>query len=157
MSVLAYVGLGSNLGPREHHIESALVELDRGQGIHLLRKSPLYETAPVGGPPQGKYLNGVAEIEAEIPAADLLSCLLAIEERLGRVRRERWGPRVIDLDLLLYGSEEFEEPQLILPHPRLREREFVLRPLADLDRDLPIPPDGEKVGDLLDAIQEVTR
>jgi 2-amino-4-hydroxy-6-hydroxymethyldihydropteridine diphosphokinase len=153
MAVIGYVGLGSNLGSREAHIEAALGEMARAEGIRVRRRSPLYETDPVGGPPQGKYLNGVAELEVEIPAEDLLAALLEIERRLGRERRVRWGPRVIDLDLLLYGEEVRRGPDLVLPHPRLREREFVLRPLADLRRDLPVPPDGVTVGDLLEAAE----
>ena len=152
MTTIGYVGLGSNLGPRRENIEAALREISRAPGIRVRRTSPLYETDPVGGPPQGSFLNGVAEVEAEMAADELLSLLQEIEERLGRRRTTRWGPRVIDLDLLLYGDEVRPGPGLILPHPRMQEREFVLRPLADLNRDLPVPPEGRTVGELLDAL-----
>lgn len=157
MPTLAYVGLGSNLGRRAEQIEAALAEISRARGVRLRRCSPLYETDPAGGPPQGKYLNGVAEVESDLPARELLSLLLEVERRLGRTRSERWGPRTIDLDLLLYGSEVLDEPGLALPHPRMRERDFVLRPLADLDRDLTVPPDGRSVGELLDSIDTELR
>lgn len=149
---LAYIGLGSNLGPRKAKIQEALEALRGASGLSLLRHSPIYETAPVGGPPQGDYLNAVAEVRVEVPARELLTLLLEVEARLGRVRMERWGSRAIDLDLLLYGTEVRVETDLVIPHPRLREREFVLRPLADLAREMPIPPDGRRVGDLLEEI-----
>lgn len=153
MTTIGYVGLGSNLGPRRENIESALREIALAPGVRLRRMSPLYETDPVGGPPQGSFLNGVAEVEAEMAAAELLLLLQGIEERLGRRRTTRWGPRVIDLDLLLYGDEVSPGPGLVLPHPRMKEREFVLLPLADLNRELPVPPTGRSIGELLDALQ----
>lgn len=153
MGTIGYVGIGSNLGDREGNIEAALRELARVPGVRLRRRSPLYETDPVGGPPQGRFLNGVAEVELQIPPGELLSVLLRIEEMLGRERTVRWGPRAVDLDLLIFGDEVREEADLVIPHPRLAEREFVLRPLADLDRDLPVPPGGRTVGSLLDALQ----
>ena len=153
MAAIAYVGLGSNLGSREERIEAALGSLSRAAGVKVLRRSPLYETDPVGGPPQGKYLNGVAEIESRLSPSDLLSLLLRVEKEMGRRRGVRFGPREVDLDLLLYGDEVRDGPDLFLPHPRMRDREFVLRPLADLDPDLRVPPDLARVGDLLRRIQ----
>ena len=157
MSTVAYIGLGSNEGAREERIAAALAEIARSPGVRLRRRSPLYEMEPVGGPPQGKYLNGVAEVESEIPAGDLLILLLGVEAKLGRIRGVRWGPRPIDLDLLLFGGEVHDRPELTIPHPRLREREFVLRPLADLDGTIPIPPDGAAVADLLAKLGEGRR
>ena len=149
MSTVAYVGLGSNQGPREGLIDAALRTMARAAGVRRLRRSPLYQTDPAGGPPQGPYLNGVVEIEVDLCARDLFSLLEEIEDRLGRRRTVRWGPRVIDLDLLIFGGEVHEGPDLIVPHPRMGEREFVLRPLCDLNSDLPVPPDGRSAADLL--------
>ena len=139
----AYVGLGANLGDREATIRAALAELPG-----LVAVSELRETDPVGVVDQPAFLNGAAALETELSARELLDALLAIERELGRERRERWGPRTIDLDLLLYGEERIDEPGLTVPHPRLHERRFALEPLADLDPELVIPGRG-RVGDLL--------
>lgn len=139
----AYVGLGANLGDREATIRAALAELPG-----LVAVSELRETEPVGVVDQPPFLNGAAALETELSARELLDALLAIERELGRERRERWGPRTIDLDLLLYGEERIDEPGLTVPHPRLHERRFALEPLADLDPELVIPGRG-RVGDLL--------
>jgi 2-amino-4-hydroxy-6-hydroxymethyldihydropteridine diphosphokinase len=144
---LAYVGLGSNLGDRESLIRSA------AEQIGALRLSELRETEPWGYEKQPKFLNAVAEIETELPPRRLLDHLLDVEARLGRERvGPKWGPRTIDLDLLLYGDETIDEPGLVVPHPRLLEREFVLEPLADLVPWLKIPGDGT-VHDALAGLQ----
>jgi 2-amino-4-hydroxy-6-hydroxymethyldihydropteridine diphosphokinase len=153
MATLAYVGLGSNLGEREEMIQAALDAIARSRGIRLLRCSSVIETDPVGGPPQGRFLNAVAEVEVEIGPRDLLHRLLAMEEGMGRIRGERWGPRTIDLDLLLYGEEVRDEGDLVVPHPRMRDRLFVLRPLAELDGSLRIPPGEETVEAILDRME----
>jgi 2-amino-4-hydroxy-6-hydroxymethyldihydropteridine diphosphokinase len=140
---LAYVGLGSNLGDREATIRAALDALPGVVAVSRLR-----ETEPVGVMDQPPFLNGAAAVETELPPRELLETLLAIERQLGRERRERWGPRTIDLDLLLYGAETIDEPGLTVPHPHLHERRFVLEPLADLDQDLVVPGRG-RVRDLL--------
>jgi 2-amino-4-hydroxy-6-hydroxymethyldihydropteridine diphosphokinase len=129
--VRAYVGLGSNLGDRAAYLLLGLSALSRLPKTHLLRLSPVYETDPVG-PPQPPYLNMVAELETELSPKGLLAEMLRIEKALGRERRERWGPRTLDLDLLLYGDLVLEEAGLSVPHPRLHERAFVLVPLLDL-------------------------
>jgi len=139
----AYVGLGANLGDREATIRAALAELPG-----LVAVSELRETDPVGVVDQPAFLNGAAALETELSARELLDALLALERELGRARRERWGPRTIDLDLLLYGEERIDEPGLTVPHPRLHERRFALEPLADLDPELVVPGRG-RVGDLL--------
>jgi len=134
---LAYVGLGSNLGDRE-----AVIRRAAGL-IGARRLSSLLETEPWGYADQPKFLNAAAEIETALTPRQLLVHLLDVERRLGRERiGPRWGPRTIDLDLLLYGDETVEEPDLVVPHPRLAEREFALRPLAELVPSLKIPGNG---------------
>ena len=150
----AFVGIGSNLGEPERQIGSALEELAVEDGIELVAVSTLRETEPVGYADQPNFLNGAAKIETELPPGELLARLLAIESRLGRVRGEgpRFGPRTIDLDLLLYGSETIDEPGLTVPHPRLAERRFVLEPLAELAPLLEVPGLGSVQG-LLAGLQ----
>jgi 2-amino-4-hydroxy-6-hydroxymethyldihydropteridine diphosphokinase len=137
----AFVGIGSNLGEPERQIAAALEQLAAEEGIELVAVSTLRQTEPVGYLDQPNFLNGAAQLETELPAGELLERLLAIEARLGRVRGEgpRFGPRTIDLDLLLYGDETIDEPGLTVPHPRLAERRFVLEPLAELAPGLEIP------------------
>ena len=139
----AYVGVGANLGDREATIRAALAALP-----DVVAVSELRETAPVGVVDQPPFLNGAAALETELSPRELLDLLLEVERRLGRERRERWGPRTIDLDLLLYGAERVDEPGLTVPHPLLHERRFALEPLLDLDPDLVVPGHG-RVTDLL--------
>jgi 2-amino-4-hydroxy-6-hydroxymethyldihydropteridine diphosphokinase len=139
----AFVGLGSNLGEREAMIRAALEELARLPETTLERASSLYDTEPVGETQQPNFLNAVAQIETGLTARQLLWNLLLIEKRLGRVRTRRWGPRSIDLDLLLYGSEVVDEPDLRVPHPELLRRSFVLVPLVELDPLVVHPVTGE--------------
>jgi 2-amino-4-hydroxy-6-hydroxymethyldihydropteridine diphosphokinase len=135
----AFLGLGSNLGDRLEHLRSA-VRLLEERGARVLRSSRVYETDPVGGPAgQPDYLNAVVEVEWEGSARELLEVCLAVEEELGRVRADRWGPRPIDVDLLTFGRQEIAEPGLEVPHPRMHERGFVLIPLLELDADPPLP------------------
>jgi 2-amino-4-hydroxy-6-hydroxymethyldihydropteridine diphosphokinase len=140
----AFVGLGSNLGDPEELIASALELLAGEEGIEVLAVSSLRETDPVGFEDQPRFLNGAAELATELAPRELLERLLAIERRLGRIRGDgpRFGPRTIDLDLLLYGEETVQEPGLTLPHPRLHERRFVLEPLVELDPALEVPGRG---------------
>ena len=140
---LAYVGLGSNLGDREATIRGAVEALPGVVAVSTLR-----ETDPVGVTEQPAFLNGAVVLETDLSARELLELLLAVERSLGRERRERWGPRTIDLDLLLYGDEAIDEPGLTVPHPRLHERRFALEPLAELDPELLVPGRGP-VKDLL--------
>ena len=142
----AYVGVGANLGDREATIRAALAALPGVVGVSRLR-----ETDPVGVVDQPPFLNGAAALETDFSPRELLGALLAVERELGRERRERWGPRTIDLDLLLYGDETIDEPGLTVPHPRLHERRFALEPLLDLDPELAIPGRG-RVADLLTGL-----
>lgn len=135
---IAYLSLGANLGDRAGYLRAALQRLAEG-GVRLRRVSGLYETEPVGGPPQPAYLNLVAEVETDLSPQALLVRCQEIESELGRVRTERWGPRTVDLDLLLYEGVTLQEPGLTLPHPRLMERQFVLVPLAEIAPELQLP------------------
>jgi 2-amino-4-hydroxy-6-hydroxymethyldihydropteridine diphosphokinase len=130
--VRCYIGIGSNLGDRHKNIDDALQKLRLTGGIEVKRVSPIYETDPVGGPAQPKYLNGVIEIETSLEPRGLLLTLQDIENQLDRKRAVKNGPRTIDLDILTYGSEKIDEPDLKIPHPRMREREFVQKPLRDI-------------------------
>jgi 2-amino-4-hydroxy-6-hydroxymethyldihydropteridine diphosphokinase len=142
VSVTAFVGIGSNLGDREAHLRRAVELLSAEAGIVVVAVSEIRETAPVGPVAQGPFLNGAVRVETDLLPRELLERLLAIEGRMGRVRRERFGPRTIDLDLLVYGDETIDEPGLTVPHPRLHERRFALEPLAELAPGLEIPRKG---------------
>ncbi|TMQ64333.1 MAG: 2-amino-4-hydroxy-6-hydroxymethyldihydropteridine diphosphokinase [Candidatus Eisenbacteria bacterium] len=139
----AFVGLGSNLGERETLIRLALDDLARLPDTRIERASSLYDTEPAGDTEQPAFLNAVVMLETELSARRLLWNLLLIERRLGRVRTRRWGPRTIDLDLLLYGDQSIDEPDLKVPHPELTARAFVLVPLVELDPLLVHPVSGE--------------
>ena len=147
----AFIGLGGNLGDRRAYLERALELLRAEPGIEVVDVSTMRETEPVGYTDQPRFLNAVATLETDLGARDLLGRLLAVEQALERVRAgPRFGPRTIDLDLLLYGEEVIDEPGLTVPHPRLAERRFVLEPLAELAPDL-VLPDGRRVGELAAA------
>jgi len=141
--VKTYIGLGSNLGEREAQIRLALDDLARLPASRLVRASSLYDSEPVGDIEQPNFLNAVAELETELTARQLLWNLLLIERRLGRTRTARWGPRTIDLDLLLYGHMVVDEEDLQVPHPELIRRSFVLVPLVELDPLLVHPVTGQ--------------
>ncbi|HMI98275.1 MAG TPA: 2-amino-4-hydroxy-6-hydroxymethyldihydropteridine diphosphokinase [Gaiellaceae bacterium] len=138
----AFIGIGSNLGDRETHLRMALDRLAADEGIEVVAVSRLRETEPVGPVEQGPFLNGAVQVTTDLPPRELLARLLDVEERLGRVRGERFGPRTIDLDLLVYGDEIVDEPGLSVPHPRLPERRFALEPLAELAPALVVPGRG---------------
>lgn len=130
--MICYIGVGSNLGERERNIEKAVDELGKIQDIEVKKMSKIYETEPVGEANQPKYLNGVLEIETLLEPMDLLRAIQGIENKLGRKRTVKCGPRVIDLDILTYGNEVINEPDLKIPHPLMNEREFVQKPLKDV-------------------------
>ena len=139
---IAYIALGANLGDPAATVNAAFAALDRLPHSRLLAKSALYRTAPVGIADQPEFVNAAARIETTLAPEALLDALLAIEQAFGRVRAERNGPRTLDLDLLLYDELRLATPRLILPHPRLHLRAFVLQPLAELAPDLALPGRG---------------
>lgn len=141
-STKVYVGLGSNVGDRLGHLRKALAALE-ARGIRIVRVSSVYETDAVG-PPQADYLNAVAEVSTDLPAAEVVRALKDAETDAGRVQREHWGPREIDLDLLLYGDETIEDEGVTVPHPELTHRAFVLVPLIEIAPYLDLPS-GEPV------------
>jgi 2-amino-4-hydroxy-6-hydroxymethyldihydropteridine diphosphokinase len=147
MGVVAFLGLGSNLGDRLANLQAAVDALRTEPGVRVTASSRVWETAPVGGPPQPDYLNAVIRIETDLSARDLLDVARRIEARLGRVRRERWGARTLDVDILLFDQERIEEPDLVVPHPRMTQRAFVLLPLLELEPD-PVLPDGTRLKDV---------
>lgn len=150
MAATAYIGLGSNLGDRRAFLDQALKALRGRPGVEVTRTSSVYETAPVGGPAgQGPYLNAVAELRTELEPDALLAVLLEIESAQGRVRTERDGPRTLDLDLLLYGDMVRDDARLTLPHPRMHQRLFVLKPLAEIAPGLIHPILQRSIADLL--------
>jgi len=140
----AYVGLGSNLGDREQTLLAAIGALAAHPALEVVAVSSLIDTEPVGYTAQPRFLNGVAALETELSARDLLDLLLEVERRFGRRREDvpPQGPRTLDLDLLLYGEAEIDEPGLRVPHPRLHERGFVLGPLGELAPGLEVPGRG---------------
>lgn len=133
-AITAYLGIGSNLGDRAQTIRSAIMALESAEGITVIAQSSVIETEPVGGPGQGKYLNGAVGVMTTLEPRGLLDVCLEVERKHGRDRTQeaRWGPRTLDLDILLYGREIISEPGLIIPHPRMHERPFVLIPLAQI-------------------------
>jgi 2-amino-4-hydroxy-6-hydroxymethyldihydropteridine diphosphokinase len=152
----AFVGIGANLGDREQTIRCAVKLLAGEPAVELFASSRLRETEPWGPVSQPRYLNGAVELTTDLEPRELLDVLLRIETELGRVRDgERWGPRTIDLDLILYEDRVVDEPGLHLPHPRLHERAFVLEPLCDLDPELEVPGWGSVSG-LLAALHSAT-
>ncbi len=129
----AYLGIGSNLGERLGYLQLAVDHLARTDGVTVVGVSPVYETAPVGGPEQPDYLNAVVAVDTTLTPHDLLRVAHGIEAEAERVRTVRWGPRTLDVDVLLVGDERVDDPDLVIPHPRMAERAFVVVPLADLD------------------------
>jgi 2-amino-4-hydroxy-6-hydroxymethyldihydropteridine diphosphokinase len=148
-----YLSLGSNLGDRGANIAHAVDELRR-HGVGITRASSLYETEPVEIREQEWFLNGVVEAETEKSAAELLRVMLEIERAMGRVRGVKYGPRVIDLDILFFGSEAIESEELVVPHPRLAERKFVLVPLSEIAPELKHPILRKSAAELLAATSD---
>jgi 2-amino-4-hydroxy-6-hydroxymethyldihydropteridine diphosphokinase len=148
MHKAVFLGLGSNLGDRETAIDGALERL-RARGFRATRRSSLWLTEPVGGPPQGWFLNAAAGGETALLPEELLEACLATEREMGRVRTVRNGPRTIDIDILFFGEERRDRPGLVVPHPRLHERRFVLEPLCEIAPGLVHPALGLTVAELL--------
>jgi 2-amino-4-hydroxy-6-hydroxymethyldihydropteridine diphosphokinase len=157
----AYVGIGSNAGDRAQFVRRAADEMQKTDEVEVVRTSSLYETSPIGGPPQRSFVNMVAEIRTELDPRALLDACKRIERVVGREPSEiRWGPRVIDIDILLYEQDKVSEPDLEIPHPRLTQRNFVLIPLLEIDPEASDPwgtpyrdalPDAEGEVRLLEA------
>ncbi|MBO8159751.1 2-amino-4-hydroxy-6-hydroxymethyldihydropteridine diphosphokinase [Thermosyntropha sp.] len=149
MKKRVYLGLGTNLGNKKGNLENAIKNIQEIEGIELTGISSLYATAPWGKTDQEEFLNQVIEIETDIPPLDLLKKLQEIEIKMGRERKEKWGPRNIDIDILLYGEEVMDFEELKVPHPYMRERLFVLVPLIEIRPELVFPDDGAKIGEVL--------
>ncbi len=154
MSVAVSVGIavGANLGDPERAVRAAIARLDALPGTRLVRASKLYRTAPWGVAEQPDFVNAVALVETTLSPHALLAQLMEEERRAGRVRRERWGPRVLDLDLLFHGDTRLDEPSLKLPHPGIAERAFVLEPLAEIAPEWRHPVSGRTAGEMLAAL-----
>lgn len=159
MEATAYIGLGTNLGHREAQLQQAIARLAPLVSHGDITTAPLYETEPVGGPEQPHYLNTVAAFRTVLGPSALLQALLDIEEAMGRIRLERWGPRCIDLDLLLFGDQLMEKTtplDLVIPHPRMHLRRFVLQPLSDIAPDLIHPRLNQTILELLASCPDNT-
>lgn len=150
---VAYIGVGSNVGDRRAFVRRAVAELQEHPDVEVEGRSSLYETSPVGGPPQRSFINAVIRIGTDLDPRGLLELCKSIERRLGREPNEmRWGPRVVDLDVLLYDRDKVGETDLEIPHPRIRERRFVLVPLLEIDPDAS-DPWGTRYRDSLDEAE----
>jgi 2-amino-4-hydroxy-6-hydroxymethyldihydropteridine diphosphokinase len=143
VTVRAYIGIGSNLDHPAARVQAAFGELERLPGTRLAARSSLYGSKPMGPADQPDFVNAVAGVDTRLPAVDLLQALTQIEDQQGRDRgAEQWGPRTLDLDLLLYGEQRITTPALTVPHPGMHERDFVLVPLAEIAGDLDVPGHG---------------
>ncbi len=142
-----YIGIGSNIDTPLNHVRKAITELDQLHRCHLVKTSPIYRSKALGPAEQPDYLNAVAQLDTQLQALELLDILQEIERQHGRERVLRWGPRTLDLDILLYGSEQISSPRLNIPHPYLTQRNFVLYPLLSIAPELSLP-DGRKIKDL---------
>ncbi len=145
------IALGSNLGNSQATLEAALKNLDRTPGITVKTRSSWYKTAPIG-PSQPDYLNGCALLDVQLNPQELLKTLLAMEDKFGRVRQERWGARTLDLDVLLFEDLILETPELQIPHPRMTQRAFVLVPLAEIAPDWIEPVSGVAIAQLVEKV-----
>ncbi len=149
--VLAYIGIGSNLDDPRRQVESAITMLNELPGCHVLRQSSMYVSAPFGGVEQADFVNAVVELETAVPPAILLACVKELERSRGRnPKAQRWGPRVLDLDILVYGDQVLESAELQIPHPGIAARNFVLLPLREIAPDLVIPGLGPVAGIAVD-------
>jgi len=151
----AFLSLGSNLGDREKYLREAL-SLMEGEDLVVLRVSSVYETEPMELTGQPWFLNIVAEVETTLDPGEMLRRCQDVEAHLGRQRTIPKGPRTVDVDILLYGDEVIDSPDIFIPHPAMQERRFVLEPLAELAPDFTIPNSGAKIGALLEGLQEQT-
>ncbi len=151
---VAYVGFGSNIGDRLAHIQNAIHALSKTEGVILQKISSVYKTDPVGYEAQAHFLNGVAAIQTDLLPLSLLHALKDIETAIGRKHRIRWGPREIDLDILIYGDLRLQTEKLVIPHPEMHLRRFVLAPLAEIAPDLVHPVLKETIQILLERLED---
>jgi 2-amino-4-hydroxy-6-hydroxymethyldihydropteridine diphosphokinase len=147
----AYIGIGSNMGDPAGEVRAAIQSLGRVDRTRLVSASRLYRTRPFGPVAQGDFVNAVAGVLTQLTSLEMLAALRALESARGRKREERWGPRILDLDLLVFGGQRIDTPELVVPHPGISERGFVLAPLADVAPDLDVPGAG-RVATLLRAL-----
>ncbi len=152
MNKTVYIALGSNVGCKRDNMAQAVQLIADLPATQVVKSSSLYETEPWGKTDQDEFLNQVIEIETALQPEELLHELQNIEIKMGRQRKEKWGPRLIDLDILLYGNEVIDDPQLTIPHPYLRERLFVLVPLAEIGAELQFPDDGATIEEVLSRV-----
>lgn len=152
--VIAYLGIGSNLGDPVQNCREALRQVSTLKGSEVLRRSSLYRTEPVGVEAQGWFVNGAVEIRTAFPAVQLLKALQWIERSMGRERTERWGPRVIDIDILLFGQEIVNSEGLVIPHPEMHRRRFVLEPMNEIAPYVIHPLYGVSMRGLLDRLED---
>lgn len=152
MNNKVYIGLGSNCGLKQENLAIARKNIDELKGTRIRKFSSLYLTAPWGRVDQEDFINQVIEIETNLEPRSLLQALQAIEIKMGRQRQEKWGPRIIDLDILLFGDEVLDFPELKVPHPLMRQRLFVLVPLQELNEELIFPDDGAKIKEVLISV-----
>jgi len=150
----SFLSIGSNMGDREWYLKSAIKRLDNHPQIQVIKKSSIYETDPVGYTEQNLFLNMVVKIITDLSPFDLLSYILQIENEHGRKREIKWGPRTLDLDILLYNNENIETEQLFVPHPRMKERSFVLIPLFEIEPQLQLPHETKPLSVLIDQLKD---
>ncbi|APH15344.1 2-amino-4-hydroxy-6-hydroxymethyldihydropteridine diphosphokinase [Clostridium sporogenes] len=148
----AYVAFGSNIGEKENYIKRALEKIEERE-IKIIKVSPIYETEPYGVLDQDSFLNGVVKIETNLTPENLIEVLLDIERQLDRVRERRWGPRTIDLDIIFYDDLIINEKDLVIPHKDMENREFVLKPLCDIDENFIHPVLKKSVRELYDRLK----
>ena len=152
--VIAYLGIGSNLGDPVENCRNALREISSLKNTQVLRRSSLYRTEPVGDTPQDWFVNGVVEVRTTFPAPQLVKALQWVEQALGRQRNERWGPRTIDIDILLFGQEIIKTESLVVPHPEMHKRRFVLVPVNEIASYVIHPLYGVSMKGLLDRLED---
>ncbi|MCA1029172.1 2-amino-4-hydroxy-6-hydroxymethyldihydropteridine diphosphokinase [Cytobacillus kochii] len=154
MTNIAFIGLGSNMPDRDVNLYEAISELAKSEDIEIVNYSSIYETDPVGFEDQAQFLNMVIQVSTTLSSSQLLKALLRVEQDLGRKRVIRWGPRNIDLDILLYNQENIETETLIVPHPRMHERAFVLIPLLEIQPTICLPDEEQPLHEKLEAIPD---